>query len=84
MPPLSAFPTINASLNAATALLLVTGWVLIRRKRIAAHRACMVAAMTTAALFLSSYLYYHFHAGTTRFPGTGWPRMLTLPSPPAP
>jgi putative membrane protein len=78
MPPLSAFPTINASLNAATALLLMTGWLLIRRGRVAAHRACMIAAMTTAALFLASYLYYHFHAGTTRFPGTGWPRTLYL------
>lgn len=78
MPPLTAFPAINASLNAATAVLLVTGWLLIRRKRIAAHRACMLAAITAAALFLTSYLYYHFHAGTTRFPGSGWPRALYL------
>jgi len=78
MPPITAFPTINATLNAVTALLLVTGWLLIRRKRIAAHRACMIAAMLTAALFLTSYLYYHFHAGTTRFPGAGWPRTLYL------
>ncbi len=78
MPPLSVFPTINASLNAATAVLLVAGWLLIRRRRIAAHRACMIAAMVTATLFLSCYLYYHFHAGTTRFPGTGWPRTLYL------
>jgi uncharacterized membrane protein YozB (DUF420 family) len=34
--------------------------------------------MTTAALFLACYLYYHFHAGATRFPGTGWPRTLYL------
>jgi len=78
MPSLSVFPTINASLNAATAVLLVTGRLLIRRKRIAAHRACMIAAMVTATLFLSSYLYYHAHVGTTRFPGTGWPRTLYL------
>jgi putative membrane protein len=78
VPPLSAFPTINATLNALTALLLVTGWLLIRRKRLAAHRACMLAAMATAALFLTSYLYYHAHAGSTRFPGTGWPRTLYL------
>lgn len=78
MPPLTAFPTINATLNATTALLLVTGWLFVRRKHIAAHRACMIAAMVTAALFLTSYLYYHFHAGSTRFPGTGWPRRLYL------
>jgi putative membrane protein len=78
MPPIEAFPTINATLNATTALLLVTGRLLIGRKRIAAHRACMLAAMVTATLFLSTYLYYHAHAGTTRFPGAGWPRTLYL------
>ncbi len=78
MPPITAFPTINATLNAVTALLLVTGWLFIRRKRIAAHRACMLAAMVTAALFLASYLWYHAHAGSTRFPGAGWPRTLYL------
>jgi putative membrane protein len=78
MPPLDYFPTINASLNALTAVWLVTGYTFIRKKCIAAHRACMIAASVTAVTFLSSYIYYHAHAGLNRFPGTGWPRALYL------
>ena len=78
MPPLEAFPTINASLNATTAVLLVTGWRFIRRKRIKAHRACMIAACVTAVTFFASYIYYHAHVGTTRFPGTGTGRAIYL------
>ena len=76
--PLTWFPTINASLNAATAAWLLIGWTFIKRKRIAAHRACMIGASVTAVTFLSSYIYYHAHAGLTRFQGTGWPRALYL------
>jgi len=78
MIPLDAFPTINASLNATTALLVFTGWRFIKRGRIAAHRACMLAACVTAVTFFASYIYYHAHAGLNRFPGTGWPRALYL------
>jgi uncharacterized membrane protein YozB (DUF420 family) len=69
-------PALNALLNATAALLLATGWVLIRRRRVAAHRACMVAALVCSAAFLTSYLYYHFHVGSVRFQGTGGVRTL--------
>jgi putative membrane protein len=71
---LSDLPALNASLNAASAVLLATGYVCIRRRRIAAHRACMLLALVTSALFLASYLTYHYHAGSTPFRGTGWTR----------
>ncbi len=67
-------PTLNAGLNATSAVLLVTGFVCIRRRRIAAHRACMLAAFATSSLFLVSYLIYHATAGSVRFTGTGWVR----------
>jgi uncharacterized membrane protein YozB (DUF420 family) len=72
----SFLPTFNAILNATTGILIVSGFILIRRKRIAAHRACMIAAVTCSSLFLISYLVYHvgFGAGVTRFRGTGWVR----------
>jgi len=57
-------------------MLLVTGWLLIRSRRIIWHRACMLAALATASLFLACYLWYHAHAGVKHFPGTGWPRTL--------
>lgn len=64
-------PTLNASLNAAAAVLLVIGYVLVRRRRLRAHRAVMLAAFGVSTLFLISYLVYHYHAGSRPFPGRG-------------
>jgi uncharacterized membrane protein YozB (DUF420 family) len=71
-------PAVNASLNALAALLLVTGYVLIRRGRRDAHRNAMVAALACSTLFLVSYLYYHAHVGSVKFPGTGAARAVYL------
>lgn len=71
-------PAVNASLNALAALLLITGYVLIRRGRRDAHRNAMVAALACSTLFLVSYLYYHAHVGSVRFPGTGAARTFYL------
>ncbi len=76
MPELSDLPTVNAALNAASAVLLVTGFVMIRRRRVAAHRAVMIAAFSCSVLFLISYLTYHYQAGSVRFQGTGSVRTL--------
>ena len=64
-------PTLNACLNAASFVLLITGYVFIRRKNITAHRICMSSACVASLLFLSSYLAYHYQHGATKFPGTG-------------
>jgi uncharacterized membrane protein YozB (DUF420 family) len=68
------FPVINATLNGSSAVLLFTGRALIKRGRMAAHRAVMIAAVATSSLFLTSYLYYHYHVGSVRFQGQGWSR----------
>jgi len=67
-------PAINASLNATSCVFLVTGYVLIRARRIAQHRACMLAALTTSALFLVCYIVYHAQVGSVRFPRYGFVR----------
>ena len=64
-------PTVNAVLNSTSAVLLVIGYALIRRRRVAAHRAVMIAAFSCSVLFLISYLTYHFQVGSVRFQGTG-------------
>jgi len=69
-------PTLNASLNATAALLLATGYLMIRRRRVRAHRACMIAAFATSALFLLSYVIYHLNAGSKPFEGEGPVRLL--------
>jgi putative membrane protein len=67
-------PAVNATLNGTSALLLVAGYVAIRRRRQSTHRALMLSALGASALFLASYLLYHYRAGTTRFAGTGLAR----------
>jgi len=64
-------PHVNALLNSASALLLITGYFFIRRMRVKAHRNCQVSAVVTSTLFLISYLTYHYYHGATRFPGQG-------------
>ncbi|HWK09571.1 MAG TPA: DUF420 domain-containing protein [Vicinamibacterales bacterium] len=74
--PYAALPAVNASLNATCAVLLVIGYVLIRRGRWRQHRGVMIAAFCTSVLFLVSYLTYHAHAGSKHFPGAGTARVV--------
>ena len=69
-------PALNAALNAASAILLATGFVLIRAGRREAHKRAMVAALVCSTLFLSSYLVYHAPVGSCRFRGQGVLRLV--------
>jgi uncharacterized membrane protein YozB (DUF420 family) len=78
---INSLPTLNAILNATSGILIVAGFVMIRNKRVSAHRACMIAAVVTSTLFLISYITYHtyhyYHGvGVTRFVGTGASRPI--------
>jgi uncharacterized membrane protein YozB (DUF420 family) len=64
-------PAVNASLNAVSGVLLTIAYVLIRNRRIAAHRAVMIAAFVTSSLFLICYLVYHAQVGSVPFPRHG-------------
>jgi protein SCO1/2/putative membrane protein len=66
-------PTWNATLNGLCAVALVLGWSQIRARRVQAHAACMVAALALSAIFLASYLYYHFGVvhGSVAYQGEG-------------
>ena len=69
-------PTLNAALNAASALLVITGFLLIRRGHREAHRRAMLLALVCSSLFLASYLLYHAQVGSVRFQGEGAVRPL--------
>ena len=73
---LAILPTLNAILNATSAVLLCAGYVSIRTRRLVAHAVCMGSACLVSTVFLVSYLTYHAHAGVTRFTGQGWTRPL--------
>jgi putative membrane protein len=67
-------PALNATLNASSTVLLITGYVFIRRGDRRRHKACMIAALVMSALFLTSYVIYHAQVGSVPFTRTGWIR----------
>lgn len=69
-------PALNAALNATAAVLMTTGYIFIRRKRVAAHRACMLSAGFVSAVFLISYVAHKIlvRGVHTPFGGEGWIR----------
>ena len=70
-------PALNATLNAISTVLLVTGYVFIRRGRARRRtQGCMIAALVMSALFLTSYVIYHAQVGSVPFNGTGWIRTV--------
>ena len=68
---ISILPSVNASLNGTSAVLLLTGYTFIKKKAVLAHKITMLCACLTSTLFLISYLYYHAHHGITHFQGRG-------------
>ncbi len=68
--------TANAVLNSIAAILLVAGWVSICRGAKNVHRNFMVAAFATSAIFLVSYLVYHWLEGSRKYAGPESLRMV--------
>ena len=72
-PWLARFPSINASLNATSGILLCLAMMMIQGRRVRMHAALMIAAVVTSTLFLACYLTFHFlkwqsGSATTQFP----------------
>jgi putative membrane protein len=71
---LLSHPALNAALNGTSAVFLSCGYAMIRRKKILAHRACMILAFCSSTVFLISYVIYHARVGSVHFQGQGWIR----------
>jgi len=72
-------PAVNAMLNGLSAVFLTLGFIFIKRGNKIVHRNCMVAALATSAIFLASYLTYHFTVKTiTHFVEPQWFRPFYL------
>src|SRR6266851_9519774 len=65
---------LNSILNSVAAVLLLAGFLCIRRGWVRAHRAFMLSAFATSVAFFTSYVIYHYHVGDVRFQGHGWVR----------
>jgi uncharacterized membrane protein YozB (DUF420 family) len=72
----SDLPTLNALLNATSGVLLLLGWLSIRRRRIGTHKRYMLAACVSSMLFLVSYVVYHAQVGSRPFTGQGPVRVV--------
>ena len=75
---LQDLPMINAVLNSCSALLLLAGYVAIKRDQKERHKRCMVSALITSTLFLTCYVIYHvgmqrvYGSAHTRFVDPAW------------
>jgi putative membrane protein len=69
-------PTVNAILNGGAGVLLFVGWLNIRRRRVAAHRLCMLSAFALSSVFLVTYLVHHAQVGSVKYQGEGLLRAL--------
>ncbi len=67
-------PTLNASLNTISMILLLTGYFKIKAGNQAAHKKLMLSALVSSALFLVIYLVYHFQVGSVPYPFHDWTR----------
>jgi putative membrane protein len=67
----TVLPAVNATFNAISGIFLLVGYVLIRRRRITAHRNAMLGAFASSTIFLISYVTYHAQAGSRPFTGQG-------------
>jgi uncharacterized membrane protein YozB (DUF420 family) len=71
-------PAVNATLNGLAAVLLITGYTLIRQGKVNAHHKMMLAAFTVSCVFLVCYLVYHWNVGSVKFDKSGWVRIVYL------
>lgn len=69
-------PLINAILNSSSFTFLLLGYYFIRKKKIKAHKACMLTVFGLSILFLISYVTYHSMQGSRAFQGEGWIRPI--------
>lgn len=71
-------PVVNATLNGTAAILLLIGYIFIKRYNVRAHNQVMLAAFIVSSLFLVSYLVYHYNVGSVKFDKPGWVRITYL------
>lgn len=74
----NALAPVNALLNTSSTVLLIVGYLAVRRKNVPVHRASMVGAFVASCVFLVGYLTRFALTGSHRFPDLGWVRAAYL------
>ena len=73
---ISDLPGLNALLNSISSAFLIAGYYFIKRKKELIHKRLMISATVMSALFLISYLIYHYAVGSVPYPYHDWTRPL--------
>jgi len=76
IPDITILSTVNAVLNTISAILLISGYVRIKKQQPAVHKKFMLSALAVSALFMISYLIYHHYAGSVPYPYYDWTRPI--------
>ena len=71
---ISSLSTINAILNTISSVLLIIGYTQIKKQQSDIHKKYMLSALAVSALFLISYLIYHYYVGSVPYPHYDWTR----------
>lgn len=72
LPAPSLGPNLTVSLNALSTVLLVCGYLAIRRGNRDLHKRIMLAALISSTAFLTVYLVHHAMHGSTHYPFKDW------------
>ena len=67
-------PTVNAILNGTAGILLLLGYIQIRKGNRDTHKKFMITALAVSLLFLTSYVIYHIQVGSIPYPYHDWTR----------
>lgn len=70
----SMLPTVNAILNGTAGILLLLGYIQIRKGNRDTHKKFMITALAVSLLFLTSYVIYHIQVGSIPYPYHDWTR----------
>ncbi len=70
----SDLPTVNAVLNSISTVLLLLGFIYIKKNQPSMHKRFMIGALVSSALFLTTYLYYHYQVGSVPYEKFDWTR----------
>jgi len=72
----SFLPPVHAFFNVVVAFCLILALYYVRKKNIKAHKNAIFGAMLFSALFLMSYVAYHFTTEETRYCFEGTSRLI--------
>lgn len=73
---LDSLPLLNAVINGATSLLLITAVIAVKKGKKILHKKLMITALVFSVCFLLSYVLYHSTHESTKYGGEGLIKLI--------